>query len=405
MKIFRSILLSALVFLFLLCSCSGGTDPGEGAPQQEKEGIKKEAENPDGDEDDDDEDEDETEDSETKDSETKDSETKDSETKDSETKDSETKDSEIKNTGNTPKEIPPAPIFLYCKTVSENKIAFGFSQPVIMESLDFNTELNYVKSGIGKTITVTLAENLESEKVLTADFLAKDAYGNSIKKQVSFSSTASPAPALQINELRTEYSNPKAEFIEFKMLSDGNLGALKVFIAGNTGNKKDPLIYEFNPVEVKAGEYVVLHLRKLEEACKDEYGVRLDESGGTDSSPTARDFWITDANKLLHKTDVVYVLDQNGWVLDAVMIAEKPDSLWSKDYFAKAAEFLFDKGTWKSPTGTACSPADVVDSSKATATQTICRDETVEKTHTAADWYITAKSCATPGLPNNPKRL
>ena len=209
------------------------------------------------------------------------------------------------------------------------------------------------------------------------------------------------APALQINELRTEFqgSSNRAEYIEFKMLSAGNLGGLRVFAVSN----KNPMIYEFEPAEVQAGEYVVLHLRTLEETCKDEYGGSLDESGGTDSSPTARDIWIPGSNKLLHKTDAVYVMDENGRVLDAVMITDMPNSEWNSQ-FAEAAAFLFSHGAWKSTTGTSPGPADAVDSSGIgqAMTRSISRTETKENTHTAADWYVTPNSGATPGRPNNP---
>jgi len=377
MKIFRNILLGMFVFLCLFCSCSGGMEP-EGSTPQEKEGIEKEAENPDEDEE---EDEDEAEAEEEK-------------------TNNNGKDNKIENIGGVSKEIPSAPIFLYCKTVSEKEIVFGFSQPVTMVSLGFSRELKYQEPGKGKTITVSLEENLESGPPLTADFLVKDAYGNKIEKQVLFSSTASPAPALQINELRTEYSGAKfkAEFIELKMLSDGNLDALRVYAVGN----KEPLVYIFPPVKVKAGEYVVLHLRKLEESCKDEKGDRLDESGGTDSSPTARDFWVPGKDKLLHKIDAVYVLDQNDWVLDAVMIAENSDSWLKKEAFPTTADFLFSQGAWKSQSGTVACAADAVNSSKTTATRSISRKEFAENTHTAADWYVTATSGVTPGQPNKP---
>jgi hypothetical protein len=209
-------------------------------------------------------------------------------------------------------------------------------------------------------------------------------------------------PELEINELCTEYSHPRVEFIEFKIRSPGNLGGLQVFVVGNN---KDPLLYEFEPVEVQADEYVVLHLRKLEESCKDEYGDNLAESGGMYSSPTARDFWIQGSEKLLNKTDIIYVLDQYGNVLSAVMIAENPNSQWSKDYFLQTADFLYRLGAWKSPAGTVCTPADAVNTERTSVTQTICRDETAENTHTAADWYITVTSGATPGKPNNPNRL
>jgi hypothetical protein len=382
MKIFRNTLLCTFIFLCLFCSCSGGIEPGGSTPPQEKEKeeekVEKDEKNPD------EEEEDETDEDETEDNE----------------KNNKEKDDKIENTGGITKEIPPAPIFLYCKTMSEKEIVFGFSQPVTMVSLGFTPELKYEKPEKGKTITVSLEENLVSGKVLTADFLVEDASGNSISRQVKFSSTATRAPALRINELRTEYSKPRAEYIELKMLSDGNLGALGVFAMGN----KEPLVYKFAPVEVKAGEYVVLHLRTFEESCKDEYGASLNESGGTDSSPTARDFWIADSKEYLRKTDAVYVLDQDGWVLDAVMLSEKPDFLWGKDNFNKTADFLFNQGAWKSPVGEVCTPADAVDTSvyKGAATLSISRYEAAENTHTAADWYVTKSGGATPGLPNKP---
>jgi hypothetical protein len=383
MKIFRNILLFTFIFLCLFCSCSGGIEPGVSTPSQEKEKekekVEKDEKNPDEDEEDDE------------------NETEEDETEDNEETNKE-KDNKIENTGGITKEIPSAPIFLYCKTVSEKEIVFGFSQPVTMVSLDLDIEFEYKKPERGKTITVSLEESLVSGKVLTADFMAEDAYGNKIEKQVLFSSTASPAPALQINELRTEYSKPRAEYIELKMLSDGNLEGLCVYAEGNKPSK----IYEFNAVEVKEGEYVVLHLRTFEESCKDEYGASLNESGGTDSSPTARDFWIAGSTEHLRKTDAVYVLDQNDWVLDAVMISKESLPQWGNANFREAAELLFRQGAWKSPVGDVCTPADAVDTSvyKGAATLSISRYEASENTHTAADWYVTKSGGATPGQPN-----
>jgi hypothetical protein len=165
------------------------------------------------------------------------------------------------------------------------------------------------------------------------------------------------------------------------------------------------MIYEFLSVDVAEGEYVVLHLRTLEDNCVDEYGTDLGESGGTDSSPTARDFWIPGSDKLLHKTDAVYIVDQEGSVLNAVMISETPDSWWRKAYFAEAAEFLFNSGAWKSPGGEVCSPADAVSSAtiKTAPTRSISRDETMQNTGTAMDWYATDTRGSTPGLPNTPR--
>ena len=294
-----------------------------------------------------------------------------------------------------------SPMFLSCKAVSETEIDFRFSQPVNVSSVYFSPSVQVESVESGSTVRVTIGEGPGPGERLTADLLAEDEKGNTINVLVPFRTRNNRMPALLINELRTENTKPRYEFIEFKTLKAGNLGALRLFIAGNN---KAPMVYEFPPVESSAGEYITLHLRTTEENCRDELGKNLAESGGTDSSPTARDLWIPGSTKLLHKTDAVYLLDQDDNVVDAVMMSENADPWWNKDYLAEAAEFLFNAGAWKGPDGKICGPADAVKSNGTTTTRTICRDETVKNTGTASGWYITASSGATPGAPNNPKR-
>jgi len=295
-----------------------------------------------------------------------------------------------------------SPVFLSCQTVSETEINFHFSKPVKVMSLHFSPALTLDEVENGSTIRVTFSDGPGAGERLTADLLAEDNNGNTINVLVPLLTRNNRIPPLLINEIRTEYSKPKCEFIEFKALQAGNLGALRLFIAGNY---KAPLVYEFPSVEVASGEYITLHLRTTEETNRDELGKKLDESDGADSSPTARDLWIPGTGKLLHKTDVIYVLDQDDGVVDSVLLSESADPWWSKDYFADAAEFLFNAGVWTNPDGKICSPADAVSSGGTTVTRTICRDETLKQSSgTAADWYITANSSATPGKPNNPKR-
>ena len=295
-----------------------------------------------------------------------------------------------------------APVFINCRAVSEDQIEFEFSRPVKITSLNFDPDLEIAEVEDGSTIKVKFNEALEPGTLITADLLAEDEKKNTINVLIPFRSRNNRMPSLLINELRTEYTKPKVEFIEFKMKTAGNLGAMRVFFAG--GSQK-PAMYEFAPVEIKAEEYVVLHLRTIEEGCVDEYSENLSESGGTDSSPTARDFWIPGASSLINKAaGFVYVLDQDDNVLTAIMHSETATSLWSKDYLAEAAEFLFLQDAWKSAAGEICTPADAIKSAGTTNTRTICRDETIANTGTAADWYITASSSATPGKENSTKR-
>ena len=297
-----------------------------------------------------------------------------------------------------------APVFLSCKAVSETEIDFEFSKPVKVLSLSFNPPIAFESAEEGSTIKVNFNQGPGPGEELTADMLVEDLNGNTINVLVPFRTRNAIVPALCINELRTEYSKPKAEFIEFKILEKGNLGALRVFIVGNT---KEPMIYEFPPIDAAKGEYVTLHLRTTEDTNRNEYGSKLDESGGADSSPNARDLWIPGSTKLLHKTDVVYVLDQDDKVIDAVMISESADTLWDKDYFAEAADFLFKQNAWKSAEGKIPEPVNAVNSFniKTAITRSISRDETVKDSNTLTDWYVTANSGATPGEPNNPKRF
>jgi len=297
-------------------------------------------------------------------------------------------------------------LYLNCRAVSEDEIEFEFSRPVTVKSINIEPAVDVASIQNGSTVRVRLEKIPEPGKLLVTDLLAEDEKKNTINVLVSFRSRNNRMPSLVINELCTDNgttTNKKTEFIEFKMKSDGNLGAMRIVILGNSTASRQT-IYEFLPCEVKRNEYVVLHLRTLEETCKNEYGSNLLESGGTDAS-NARDFWIPGNTKLIQRTtSAVYVLDQDDRVLDAVMICEKPDVSWSKDYFAQAAEFLFSQSAWKSADGGICRPADAVVSAGATNTRTICRNETKDNSRTAADWYITATSSATPGGENSDKR-
>ena len=289
--------------------------------------------------------------------------------------------------------------FLGSRAISEEEIEFVFSQPVTIQSLSFAPELSVALVENGSTVRVWLEERHEPGTLITVDMLAEDEKKNSINVLTTLRSRNNRMPELAINELCTEYANAaagrKAEFIEFKMMSDGNLGAMRVFIIGNSNAAKQT-IYEFSPVEVQKDDYVVLHLRTYDPASVDEYGSDLAESGGMNSSAAARDFWIPGTTKLLHKTAMIYVMDQDDHILNAVMISENPNLPWPKDYFAETAGLLFEQGAWN---------GGPVSSAGTTNTRTICRDETLKDISSSnADWYITVTSGATPGDINNTRR-
>jgi hypothetical protein len=295
------------------------------------------------------------------------------------------------------------PVFLNCKAVSAREIQFRFSGPVQVLSFAADPPLPVEAIEGGETVQVSLSEDIPGGELFTVDILVEDEGGNTLNVLIPFRSRNETMPRLIINELRTEYSSPRSELVEFKVLEGGNLGGLRLFIAGNT---KSPLTFEFLPIKVAEGEYIVLHLRTLstDTGAVNEVGDDLELSGGNGANKNARDFWIPGSEKLLHRTDAVYLLDQDDMVMDAVMLSETPDAWWTKDQFVEAADMLYQQGAWNSAGGEIPSPTDAVSAGSVSPTRTICRDEETEDSNTRDDWYITVNSGETPGTKNNPKR-
>jgi hypothetical protein len=179
-----------------------------------------------------------------------------------------------------------------------------------------------------------------------------------------------------------------------------------MFIAGNS---LDTPFFEFPPASVNAGEYVVVHLRTLDPALVSETGgdpAAIPYTKENEAQPDARDFWIPESKKhLSRKTGAVFFTDQDGRIIDAIIFCESAASPeWQDEKTAQAAELLGKAGAWTAADGGIPGPADAVSSKGATVTRSICRNEAAADSDNAADWYIAATSCATPGKPNNAKR-
>ncbi|MHB9293429.1 hypothetical protein Holit_02551 [Hollandina sp. SP2] len=289
-----------------------------------------------------------------------------------------------------------APVFLGCKAVSAQKISFQFSLPVTVVSLHFDPPLEVTAVTEGAQVEVMVNQDLQGGAAVTVNMLVEDNQRNTLNLLVPFRTKNDQLPSFMITELRTEYAKPKVEFVELKTLSPGNLGALRLFIASN-GDKP---VFEFPPVAVGAGEYLVIHLRNLEEGTLNETGTDRSASPGTEAFPESRDFWVPDTKEKFRKTDVVFFMDQDDQILDGVVLSENSDTSWVKEELAEAARLVNRQGAWfPSP-----DPHDAVLSKGTTVTRSISRNETAPDRNSAEDWYITATSGVTPGKANTLKR-
>ncbi|MDR1803282.1 MAG: hypothetical protein LBQ94_06700 [Treponema sp.] len=297
-----------------------------------------------------------------------------------------------------------SPVFLDCRPVSPTEVMFNFSHPVTVVSVVFEPSLEIDSVEDGSEVKVTFTGKIEAGMKITADIIVEDSKKDTLNVIVPFRARNDRMPALVFNELRTEYSKPKAEFVEFLARESGNLGAMRLFIAGHSISEP---VYEFPPAEVAAGEYIVFHLRTLEDGCVDETGSNLALSGGTDAHNTARDFWLPNTSEMLRKTDALWLMDQDDRIIDAVIFSENPGSSWSNNKVAEAAKLLGAKKAWlplsKGDDGRdnwVPSPDDVVTSKGTTTSKTICRDDSLPAEPRAGNWYITATNGLTPGEKN-----
>ncbi|MDR2019216.1 MAG: hypothetical protein LBQ14_00445 [Treponema sp.] len=293
-----------------------------------------------------------------------------------------------------------APVFLGCKALSPTEIVFQFNTSVKAVSVYFDPPLDIASVENGSTVRVALNKAAGDGEKITTDLLVEDGRKNTLNVLVPFRTRNNRLPAFLLTEVRAEHASPKLEFTEIKTLTPGNLGALRLFAA--IAGLAEPL-FEFPPVEVEAGTYIVIHLRTLGEGNVDETGNDLNASRGEESIPGVRDFWIPLSAERLRSTDAVFFMDQDDQVIDAVMFSETPGTSWTKKELLQAAKLLGGQGAWLAGTPEAVPDSgDAVDSSATTPTRTICRDEDSADTNSAADWYIAKGS--TPGERNNTNR-
>ncbi|MDR2842394.1 MAG: hypothetical protein LBV52_04255 [Spirochaetaceae bacterium] len=303
-----------------------------------------------------------------------------------------------------------APVITGCKVVSGKQVVFSFSTPVTIVSANFVPPLEVESTTGGTEAAVNFTNDTSGGRQFIADILVEDADGNTLNALVPFRTRNDNVPQFEINEVRIDATKPKSEFIEIKTKTAGNLGAVRVFAASTS--IEEPF-YEFPCVEVAAGEYIILHLRTYPEQqnCIDELENRLDlarlsgsSSAANDTPTTARDIFVPDNKKILHKSDVIYLLDQDDKILDAVMFSELASSWGKTKALTQAAEFLAKQGAWLSRDGVSIkTPAfeDAAVSAGTTTTKTLCRYEAQSDSNTASDWYVCPTSKASPGLRNN----
>ena len=284
-----------------------------------------------------------------------------------------------------------SPKFLELKVNSENSLQLLFSTSINLENLKIyplgeNQELQVESQNLGEGIwKIDASSNFDCRKIYLIEGYVLDQRGNSLYFKDSFMGFNGRVPKVVINEIRTEYSKPKVEFIELKVLSEGNLGGMELVVASD-GEENN---YVFPAVEVNSDDLVVLHFRKIEDGCIDEIENDKELSTATESTSSI-DLWIENSSARIAKSDVILLKNKRqGEVVDSVLYMESSASSWKTPFLSECAELALSSETWI---------GNPVNSDGVTATRTLSR---VNLNKDASAWIVTATSKASPGKENS----
>jgi hypothetical protein len=224
-----------------------------------------------------------------------------------------------------------------------------------------------------------------------------DASGNRTRFLVRFVGWNDRAPPLLLSEVQpcknSSKTKPHRDFVELEAREDGNIGGEELSWASSVKTAT----YRFPGIEVKKGDFIVLHLAPEGIAAEvDELGGDLAASGGIDATATGRDLWYA-AMALPDASGVLALAIRPGSPpIDGLFYADdsKSGALGEGDLTEMLAS-LSSAGAWPL-SGAAAAWADGVQWSGSTA-KSMCRSLPGQG---AASWSVGASGAQSPGAPN-----
>ena len=173
--------------------------------------------------------------------------------------------------------------------------------------------------------------------------VAEDERNNTLSFSVGFYGLNDNLAELLLSEIRTDMTKTKVEFVELFALKSGNTGGMVLECCN--GSKK--LEYVMPAVDVKAGDYIVVHLRSIEDSCTDELE-SYDKCKATDCSDTAVDLWVEGNTKQVSKNGCVVLRERTGSApCDIICFLESSKTAWPSDIIEESVKEAFECGLWK----------------------------------------------------------
>lgn len=289
---------------------------------------------------------------------------------------------------------------------SENQARIVFSEKVKINEYSINPKVSV------ENINISSSENGEGLCIydfIFSDFLeigeeyqfygeVSDKIGNTLTFSLPLLGFNGKVPELEITEVHPKYSSGtnssgkyyKCEYVELRVLSDGNLSGLELYSANDSSSKS----YFFPTIEVSKGEIIIVHLRTKEDSslAVSEINSDFTLSKAKYSSDNARDLWAENQNaRIGDDMDVILLRNSaDNSIIDCVCYADESYSEWKSEEMQNAIKKAVEVGKWNSS-----SIADSVRFTKLTATKSL---ERISSEYFAKGWQLSKSSGETPGV-------
>ncbi|GAB4365004.1 MAG: hypothetical protein Kow009_01740 [Spirochaetales bacterium] len=288
-----------------------------------------------------------------------------------------------------------------------NMVELRFDKPAWFETATLRIQPSIPVRGVedgGTVCRVHLEGPGIPGKKYTLEARTRDENGNTSEFLYGFYGFNDRIPRLLINEFITTKASTVLTQVEIVVLSDGDMGGVTFY----EGTKDEPdKCFVFPSFEVKAGEFILLHLNA--EGTPGEIDETMDQTvaTGKGASPTAYDFWARGTGNLSADNDVLSLYSNpEGELLDAVLYSskeyeegEKYNGFGTSSMLEKVRS-LQEEGGWAF-TGPEPYPSDAVNPTGATSRRSLCRDSRFTDTNSKADWHIVPSGSATFGEVNS----
>ena len=297
------------------------------------------------------------------------------------------------------------PVITGLRLLSAVELEVSFNEPIRLVSGPRHPESVALEEAVVEALVllVRFAEPPTPEHEHYVEAQVSDVAGNNLRFVVRFYGLNTLLPAMLINEFITKHSANHGEFVEIRILSDGNLAGATLH-EGIPGDWDQRFI--FPSVDVVAGDYVVVHFRP--QGIPEEVNETVDRaiSGGRNASPDAWDFWVNGGTGLSSNNGVLTLCENPlGGYIDAVLYSNRTSDSddryrgFGSTRLMERADAIVTAGAWVASSVTAA-PEDAIDSGPSTATRSMSRASDGRDTNSRADWHITPTRGSTPGGSN-----